>query len=65
MLVDLVQPFLRAAVSHEFTEVSITSIHAFGSLCTQSVYAGSTMNLIGQWSGLWGRVHALTISCHM
>ena len=28
MLFDLVQPFLRAAVSHEFTEVSITSIHA-------------------------------------
>ena len=25
---DLVQPFLRATVSHEFTEVSITSIHA-------------------------------------
>ena len=28
MLLDLVQPFLRATVSHEFTEVSITSIHA-------------------------------------
>ena len=27
MLLDLVQPFLRATVSHEFTEVSITSIH--------------------------------------
>ena len=28
MLLDLVQPFLRAIVSHEFTEVSITSTHA-------------------------------------
>ena len=28
MLLYLVQPFLRATVSHEFTEVSITSIHA-------------------------------------
>ena len=28
MLLDLVQPFLRAKMSHEFTEVSITSIHA-------------------------------------
>ena len=28
MLRDLVQPFLRATVSQEFTEVSITSIHA-------------------------------------
>ena len=27
MLLDLVQSFLRAKVSHEFTEVSITSIH--------------------------------------
>ena len=25
MLLDLVQPFLRATVSHEFTEVSITA----------------------------------------
>ena len=28
MLHDLVQSFLRYTVSHEFTEVSITSIHA-------------------------------------
>ena len=28
MLLDLVQPFLRATVSHEFMEVSITSINA-------------------------------------
>ena len=28
MLLDLVQSFLRATVSHEFTEVSITSFHA-------------------------------------
>ena len=29
MLLDLVQSFLRATVSNEFTEVSITSIHAY------------------------------------
>ena len=28
MLLDLVQSFLRYTVSHEFTEVSITSIHS-------------------------------------
>ena len=28
MLLDLVQPFLRATVSHELTEASITNIHA-------------------------------------
>ena len=28
MLLYLVQPFLRATVSHELTEVSITRIHA-------------------------------------
>ena len=28
MLLNLVQSFLRATVSHEFTEVSITSVHA-------------------------------------
>ena len=34
MLLYQVQPFLRATVSHEFTEVSITSIHA----CTISIF---------------------------
>ena len=29
MLLELVQSFLRATFSNEFTEVSITSIHAY------------------------------------
>ena len=42
MLLDLVQSFLRATVSYEFTEVSITSIHA----CTIWIFHTSVYTIV-------------------